>query len=162
MSKAPDAFRTISEAADEMGLPQHVLRFWETKFPQIKPLKRGGGRRYYRPQDIELLRGIKYFLYDEGYTIKGLQKLIKERGARFICAMPDGLAEASLAQGQGEISFDGEGGEDMAPQPGQHLEQGVAALVLSERQKADLRQALSSLEEARTLLASQIRLESLG
>src|SRR6201987_4497285 len=81
MEKAPDAFRTISEVAEEMDLPQHVLRFWETRFPQIKPLKRGGGRRYYRPDDIELLRAIKQLLYGEGYTIKGVQKLLREQGA---------------------------------------------------------------------------------
>ena len=82
MDKSPDAFRTISEAADDLGLPQHVLRFWETRFPQIKPLKRGGGRRYYRPDDVGLLRTIKQLLYDEGYTIKGVQRLFKEQGAR--------------------------------------------------------------------------------
>jgi DNA-binding transcriptional MerR regulator len=81
MDKSPDAFRTISEVAEGLALPQHVLRFWETRFPQIKPLKRGGGRRYYRPEDIELLAAIKRLLYGEGYTIKGVQKLLKEHGA---------------------------------------------------------------------------------
>ena len=81
MDKSPDAFRTISEVAEGLALPQHVLRFWETRFPQIKPLKRGGGRRYYRPEDIELLGAIKRLLYGEGYTIKGVQKLLKEQGA---------------------------------------------------------------------------------
>jgi DNA-binding transcriptional MerR regulator len=84
MEKSPDAFRTISEAADDLGLPQHVLRFWETRFPQIKPLKRGGGRRYYRPDDVEILRVVKQLLYDEGYTIKGVQRLFKEQGARAV------------------------------------------------------------------------------
>jgi DNA-binding transcriptional MerR regulator len=79
MDKSPDAFRTISEVAEDMDLPQHVLRFWETRFPQIKPLKRGGGRRYYRPEDIGLLRAVKQLLYGEGYTIKGVQKLLKEQ-----------------------------------------------------------------------------------
>src|ERR1700684_1888993 len=82
MDKSPDAFRTISEAAEDLNLPQHVLRFWETRFPQIKPLKRGGGRRYYRPDDVELLRAIKQLLYGEGYTIKGVQRLFKEQGPR--------------------------------------------------------------------------------
>ncbi len=81
MEKSPEAFRTISEVAEDMDLPQHVLRFWETRFPQIKPLKRGGGRRYYRPDDVELLRAIKELLYGEGYTIKGVQKLLREQGA---------------------------------------------------------------------------------
>jgi DNA-binding transcriptional MerR regulator len=84
MDKAPDAFRTISEVADDLDLPQHVLRFWETRFIQIKPLKRGGGRRYYRPDDIDLLKGIRYYLYGEGYTIKGVQRILKERGNRHV------------------------------------------------------------------------------
>jgi DNA-binding transcriptional MerR regulator len=78
--KAPTAFRTISEVADELQIPQHVLRFWETKFPQLKPLKRGGGRRYYRPEDIGLLRKISDLLYTQGYTIKGVQRLLREGG----------------------------------------------------------------------------------
>ena len=86
--KSPEAFRTISEVAKDLSLPQHVLRFWETKFAQIKPIKRGGGRRYYRPEDIELLRGIKYLLYNDGYTIRGVQKVIKENGAKKIISRP--------------------------------------------------------------------------
>ncbi|MBG6155487.1 DNA-binding transcriptional MerR regulator [Labrenzia sp. EL_208] len=82
--KSPDAFRTISEVADDLDLPQHVLRFWETRFSQIKPLKRGGGRRYYRPDDVELLKGIRHLLYGEGYTIKGVQRILKEQGQRFV------------------------------------------------------------------------------
>ena len=82
--KSPEAFRTISEVSKDLSLPQHVLRFWETKFVQIKPIKRGGGRRYYRPEDIELLKGIKYLLYNDGYTIRGVQKVIKENGAKKI------------------------------------------------------------------------------
>lgn len=82
--KSPDAFRTISEVAEDLDLPQHVLRFWETRFSQIKPLKRGGGRRYYRPDDVELLKGIRYLLYGEGYTIKGVQRILKEQGPRFV------------------------------------------------------------------------------
>ncbi|MCX2723288.1 MerR family transcriptional regulator [Roseibium salinum] len=84
MDKSPDAFRTISEVADDLDLPQHVLRFWETRFSQIKPLKRGGGRRYYRPDDVELLKGIRHLLYGEGYTIKGVQRILKEQGPRFV------------------------------------------------------------------------------
>ena len=82
VEKSADAFRTISEVADELEVPQHVLRFWETKFAQIRPLKRGGGRRYYRPEDIDLLRAIRGLLYDKGYTIKGVQKLIREGGLK--------------------------------------------------------------------------------
>ena len=82
--KAPEAFRTISEVASDLDLPQHVLRFWETRFQQIKPLKRGGGRRYYRPDDIDLLRGIRHLLYSEGYTIRGAQRLLKDHGIKFV------------------------------------------------------------------------------
>jgi DNA-binding transcriptional MerR regulator len=81
MEKSADAFRTISEVAGELDLPRHVLRFWETRFPQIKPLKRAGGRRYYRPRDMEVLRAIKHLLYGQGYTIKGVQRVLKEEGA---------------------------------------------------------------------------------
>ena len=83
-TKSPEAFRTISEVSKDLSLPQHVLRFWETKFTQIKPIKRGGGRRYYRPEDIKLLKGIKNLLYNDGYTIRGVQKVIKENGTRKI------------------------------------------------------------------------------
>lgn len=84
MNKAPDAFRTISEVATELDLPQHVLRFWESRFPQIRPMKRGGGRRYYRPDDVELLRGIRHLLYGQGYTIRGVQRILREQGPRFV------------------------------------------------------------------------------
>lgn len=90
MDKSPDAFRTISEVADDLDLPQHVLRFWETRFTQIKPMKRGGGRRYYRPQDVELIKGIRHMLYDQGYTIKGVQKLLRDNGNQFLVAIGNG------------------------------------------------------------------------
>lgn len=89
-TKSPDAFRTISEVADDLDIPQHVLRFWETRFSQIKPLKRGGGRRYYRPDDVALLKGIRRLLYGEGYTIKGLQRILKEQGPRHVQAIGRG------------------------------------------------------------------------
>ena len=84
MDKSPEAFRTISEVADELKVPKHVLRFWEAKFAQLKPMKRGGGRRYYRPEDVALLRGIRFLLYDDGYTIRGVQKILREQGPRFV------------------------------------------------------------------------------
>jgi DNA-binding transcriptional MerR regulator len=90
VDKSPDAFRTISEAADELDLPQHVLRFWETRFSTIKPLKRGGGRRYYRPEDVLLLKGIRHLLYEQGFTIKGVQKILKDQGARHVVALVNG------------------------------------------------------------------------
>ena len=83
-TKSPEAFRTISEVSKDLSLPQHVLRFWETKFVQIKPIKRGGGRRYYRPEDVRLLEGIKTLLYNDGYTIRGVQKVIKENGTKIL------------------------------------------------------------------------------
>ena len=86
-SKSPEAFRTISEVSKDLSLPQHVLRFWETKFVQIKPIKRGGGRRYYRPEDVKLLKGIKSLLYNDGYTIRGVQKVIKENGTKKLLAV---------------------------------------------------------------------------
>jgi DNA-binding transcriptional MerR regulator len=94
MDKSADAFRTISEVAGELDLPQHVLRFWETRFPQIKPLKRAGGRRYYRPRDIEVLRAIKHLLYGQGYTIKGVQRILKEQGAGAFAAAREAANES--------------------------------------------------------------------
>lgn len=84
MDKAPDAFHTISEVAEEINVPQHVLRFWESRFVQIRPLKRGGGRRYYRPDDVNLLRGVRHLLYGEGYTIRGVQRILREEGVAFV------------------------------------------------------------------------------
>ncbi|HET9814325.1 MAG TPA: MerR family transcriptional regulator [Xanthobacteraceae bacterium] len=84
VEKAPGAFRTISEVAQELEVPQHVLRFWESRFREIRPMKRGGGRRYYRPDDLDLLRGIRHLLYGEGYTIRGVQRLLREQGVRFV------------------------------------------------------------------------------
>jgi DNA-binding transcriptional MerR regulator len=92
VSKSPDAFRTISEVAEDLDLPQHVLRFWETRFTQIRPMKRGGGRRYYRPDDVELLRGIRHLLYGEGYTIRGVQRILREQGPRFVVGAGRGEA----------------------------------------------------------------------
>ncbi|HYH19609.1 MAG TPA: MerR family transcriptional regulator [Azospirillum sp.] len=101
--KSATAFRTISEVSDDLDVPQHVLRFWETKFPQVRPLKRGGGRRYYRPEDVDLLRRIQSLLYKEGYTIKGVQRLLKEsRGA-----LPPAVAQVP--------ANDSGSGEDLQP-----------------------------------------------
>lgn len=95
MEKSPDAFRTISEVAEDLGVPAHVLRFWETKFHQISPVKRGGGRRYYRPDDVRLLRGLQRLLHGDGLTIRGAQKLLRERGIRHVVEL--GAAEADAA-----------------------------------------------------------------
>ena len=97
MAKGPDAFRTISEAADEVGVPQHVLRFWESRFTFIKPMKRAGGRRFYRPGDLVMLRGIRRLLHEEGYTIKGVQRLYKEEGIDRLLAAASGEKPAPHA-----------------------------------------------------------------
>jgi len=106
--KSATAFRTISEVADDLEVPQHVLRFWETKFPQIRPMKRGGGRRYYRPEDIDLLRAIRDLLYDQGYTIKGVQKLMREGGLKIgeegLVEAPAVAPEAAAEPGAGTVS----------------------------------------------------------
>jgi DNA-binding transcriptional MerR regulator len=108
IEKSPDAFRTISEAAEELSVPQHVLRFWETRFTQIKPMKRAGGRRYYRPADIELLKGVHTLLYKQGYTIRGVQLILKEEGAAYVTSI-----------GRGEVvPRKSELGRDGAPAPG--------------------------------------------
>ncbi len=106
--KSPDAFRTISEVAEELNVPQHVLRFWETRFSQIKPMKRAGGRRYYRPADVDLVKGIRVLLYGEGYTIRGVQRIFKEEGPPYIVSI-----------GRGEVKpRSGDARLEGAPAPG--------------------------------------------
>ena len=107
--KSPEAFRTISEVSRDLSLPQHVLRFWETKFAQIKPIKRGGGRRYYRPEDVMLLKGIKNLLYNDGYTIRGVQKVIKENGTKKILSFNNqnkNFTPVEKTINQGSVSFE--------------------------------------------------------
>jgi DNA-binding transcriptional MerR regulator len=111
--KSAAAFRTISEVATELDVPQHVLRFWETKFSQVRPLKRGGGRRYYRPEDVELLRAIRRLLYEEGYTIKGVQRLMRE-GA-FKARVQETVGEA--AEGVGDVAAPAEPEEAVPAEP---------------------------------------------
>ena len=115
MDKAPDAFRTISEVAEELDIPQHVLRFWETRFAQIKPMKRSGGRRYYRPDDVDLLKGIRRLLYGEGYTIRGVQRILKEHGIKSVQGLSDqtsavtfGAVEEAIGLSLQEPEDDGE------------------------------------------------------
>ncbi len=119
MTKSADAFRTISEVAEDLDLPQHVLRFWETRFLQIKPLKRAGGRRFYRPADVQLLVTIRRLLYDEGYTIKGVQRLLKEQGARArrATSRPDGEDDAERLA-SAEDGIDDEAGASTAEEEG--------------------------------------------
>src|SRR5271168_2330172 len=97
MNKSAEAFRTIGEVADELQIPKHVLRFWEGRFPQIRPMKRGGGRRYYRPEDMELLRGIRALLHAEGYTIRGVQKILREHGVEQVKEAARRAAAAAAA-----------------------------------------------------------------
>jgi DNA-binding transcriptional MerR regulator len=112
--KGPDAFRTISEASDELGVPQHVLRFWETKFSFIRPMKRAGGRRLYRRQDLEVLRGVRALLHEEGYTIKGVQRLHKEQGLRRLVTAAGGELDASALAELDAAEADA-GPEEIAP-----------------------------------------------
>jgi DNA-binding transcriptional MerR regulator len=103
LDKAPDAFRTISEVAKDLDIPQHVLRFWETRFTQIKPMKRSGGRRYYRPDDVDLLRGIRRLLYGEGYTIRGVQRILKEHGVKSVQSLVEGSSTPAFGAVEDEI-----------------------------------------------------------
>ena len=117
MEKAPDAFRTISEVAVDLDVPQHVLRFWESRFREIKPMKRGGGRRYYRPDDISLLRGIRQLLYGEGYTIRGVQRMLKEHGVKFVQTVwQEGAAQPQRLP-EDEMEEAAEAAHEQAPTP---------------------------------------------
>lgn len=158
IKKAPNAFRTISEVADDLHIPQHVLRFWETKFAQVRPLKRGGGRRYYRPDDIALLRRISDLLYIQGYTIKGVQRLLREGGGKLSDDIPP------PAPGERATEHPGEAFEPELPIPGlatrsaesrrSDIRQGIAPGQSEEadRLRAVLRRVLAELEALRALL----------
>ncbi len=120
MEKAPEAFRTISEVAEDLDVPQHVLRFWEGKFSQVKPMKRAGGRRYYRPNDLELLRGIRHLLYGEGYTIKGVQRILREQGAGYVveAGQQKALPQMAGAEGEAPVAGPQDTGARVPPPPG--------------------------------------------
>jgi DNA-binding transcriptional MerR regulator len=118
LEKAPDAFRTISEVAAELDIPQHVLRFWETRFVQIKPMKRSGGRRYYRPDDVDLLKGIRRLLYGEGYTIRGVQRILKEHGIKSVQRLADADVHASFGAVEAAITRTVADEEAYEPIPG--------------------------------------------
>ncbi|RLQ87322.1 MerR family transcriptional regulator [Notoacmeibacter ruber] len=164
--KAADAFRTISEVADDLDLPQHVLRFWETRFNQIRPMKRGGGRRYYRPQDVDLIRGIRHLLYDEGYTIKGVQKILKESGVGQVAAIGAGDSEAlqAVAARKAQAANDrGRSAAAKAADPllgeakGRHTQDGSAGgkgsgLSLSDNHRKLLQETLFDLLECKRML----------
>ena len=153
--KAPNAFRTISEVADELHIPQHVLRFWETKFPQVKPLKRGGGRRYYRPDDIALLRRISDLLYIQGYTIKGVQRLLREGGGKLSDDIPP-ATEAERAAAAAERAGQPEQSSllaiDAAPAFADPVPGTAALQDENARLRLLLQHALAELEQIRGLL----------
>ncbi|KPQ11512.1 MAG: MerR HTH family regulatory protein [Saliniramus fredricksonii] len=171
MEKSPDAFRTISEVAEDLDLPQHVLRFWETRFTQIKPLKRAGGRRYYRPSDIDLLQGIRRLLYAEGYTIKGVQRILKSEGVRAVeaigrgevtlearpadapeAAEPDVDAQARARRGDNAAATD-TGFDDDATDAAIPIEMGTRATGRrAALDRGQLRAALDELRECRRVL----------
>jgi DNA-binding transcriptional MerR regulator len=139
LDKAPDAFRTISEVADDLDIPQHVLRFWETRFPQIKPMKRSGGRRYYRPEDVDLLRGIRRLLYGEGYTIRGVQRILKEHGVKAVQGLLDGSSALPAFAAAGDEGIGAGGGagaeagdEELVADAGDEDEEAVPAEASSQ------------------------------
>jgi DNA-binding transcriptional MerR regulator len=165
IKKAPNAFRTISEVADDLHIPQHVLRFWETKFPQVRPMKRGGGRRYYRPDDIALLRRISDLLYIQGYTIKGVQRLLREGGGQLSDDIPPPPAdERATAEAEPDDMHDEQSellipGLELAPDPAPAVP--VAVPRAGARRRTDteadrlrslLAEALTELEAIRALL----------
>jgi DNA-binding transcriptional MerR regulator len=175
VEKAPGAFRTISEVAQELEVPQHVLRFWESRFREIRPMKRGGGRRYYRPDDLDLLRGIRHLLYGEGYTIRGVQRLLREQGVRFVQSVwqpgaPQPARQSLEADDAVEPPI-GEGADavrrpslrDLADderRPGSQADYSAAADVaiggLAQEDVQKLRAALHDLTECRRLLNAAV------
>jgi DNA-binding transcriptional MerR regulator len=146
LSKSPLAFRTISEAADEIGVPQHVLRFWETKFSFLRPMKRAGGRRFYRPQDVAVLRGVKALLYAQGYKIEGVQKLYRQNGLKRLVEAGGPSPEADLPLDE---TFDDVGLEPDAPAP-----RAGTNGALSSEARARLKRALEDVETAKARLDS--------
>lgn len=140
-AKSPEAFRTISEVSSELDVPQHVLRFWEGRFTQIKPVKRAGGRRYYRPEDVDLLRGIRALLYREGFTIKGVQKVLRDRGLRYVAEL-----------GRGEIKFQGQSQREEFPATPEEPRYARAALAALERAHREPLTPESIAEEERVKL----------
>ncbi len=141
-AKSPEAFRTISEVAVELDVPQHVLRFWESRFTQIKPTKRAGGRRYYRPEDVDLLRGIRSLLYSDGYTIKGVQKVLRDKGTRYVAE----LGRESI-----------QSPAPIPPERAQRIEQQVRAVIQFERREPLGEEEREQLE---ILLAELVQLKA--
>jgi DNA-binding transcriptional MerR regulator len=159
MSKSAEAFRTISEVAADLDVPKHVLRFWEAKFPQIRPMKRGGGRRYYRPEDLELLRGIRRLLHSEGYTIKGVQKILREQGIDQVKAFAAPSVAPEKPKSRGRSKANGAAGQSM-PTPLTAAPQALARKAQSRASapgdiESLIRSAISELETCRQLLLGE-------
>ena len=155
MDKSAEAFRTISEVAVELEIPKHVLRFWEGRFLQLRPMKRGGGRRYYRPADVELLKGIRHLLYEEGYTIKGVQKVLREHGIEFVkeLGLPDGDGEKDTPrEPRPAVGLNG-----AHPPESKRRQTASAAPAIASADRRELQRALSALETAQGLLRPQKR-----
>jgi len=151
LEKAPEAFRTISEVADDLGVPQHVLRFWESRFPQIRPMKRGGGRRYYRPDDVDLLRGIHHLLYGEGYTIRGVQRILREEGPRFVQSVwREGAPQAAAAAEDAEeeaVYATGEADGNAEPARAKLSDEGVQRLTAVLDELAECKRLLQAARD---------------
>lgn len=153
-AKSPEAFRTISEVAETLNVPQHVLRFWETRFSQIRPMKRGGGRRFYRPADVDLLKGIRHLLYGQGYTIRGVQRILKEQGTAHVVEIGRGTVHA----GEPQVAPDEPRSIAIAPRKprivsGQPAHGGTSRHAVTNEQVASLREALADLLWARRILS---------
>jgi DNA-binding transcriptional MerR regulator len=151
LDKSPEAFRTISEVAVELDVPKHVLRFWEGKFSQLRPLKRGGGRRYYRPEDVYLLRGIRQLLYGDGYTIKGVQRLLRENGVRYVMTCWE---ETAQGLSQAAVKDIPDVAADAARSLAESPEDSPIRDDLSKRQTDQLLAVLGGLAECKKLLAA--------
>ena len=151
LDKSPEAFRTISEVAFDLDIPKHVLRFWEGKFSQLRPLKRGGGRRYYRPEDVNLLRGIRHLLYGDGYTIKGVQRILREQGVRYVMTCSGGMVDGSAQAGVTDIP---DVAADAARSAVDLSGDGLSGGGLSEAQAKQLRALLGELEKCKQLLVT--------
>jgi DNA-binding transcriptional MerR regulator len=154
-AKSAGAFRTISEVADELAVPQHVLRFWESKFPQIRPLKRGGGRRYYRPEDVVLLRRVAQLLYQEGYTIKGVQRLLRE--GQIKAERPAAAVTETLPLGLEDLESEPPAPQPAARRPAKPLRLATPESVSDPAARAVLRTILEELEDLRDLLPRKTR-----
>jgi DNA-binding transcriptional MerR regulator len=156
IAKSATAFRTISEVSTDLAVPQHVLRFWETKFPQVKPLKRGGGRRYYRPEDVDLLRRIRDLLYDQGYTIKGVQKLLRDQRGGRPAGAPDQDDEGGEGAGilvvQDQLDVAADAGSVSSPPTASPAAELPAAPRLTAAQRGRIQTVITELRALRELL----------